>query len=129
MMCCFGGDTNWVDGHVVSDGNGCCRACRLEPAADGTSMATRAPRAQGAGVVRLEGSDRMIVLFRVADRAIDRIRVFSEDCELDAGGRTITWLEGVRPADSVDAPGVVCCPGRRPARSRERRRDHRNRAA
>ena len=22
MMCCFGGDTNWVDGHVVSDGNG-----------------------------------------------------------------------------------------------------------
>jgi HEAT repeats len=101
MMCCFGGDTNWVDGHVVSDGDGCCRACRLEPAADGTSMATRAPRAQGAAVVRLEGSDRMIVLFRVAERAIDRIRVFSEDCELDAGGRTITWLEGVRPAESV----------------------------
>jgi HEAT repeat protein len=101
MMCCFGGDTNWVDGHVVSDGNGCCRACRLEPAADGTSMATRAPRAQGAAVIQLERSDRMIVLFRVADRAVDRIRVFSEDCELDAGGRTITWLEAVRPADSV----------------------------
>ena len=43
----------------------------------------------------------MVVLFRVAERAIDRIRVFSEDCELDAGGRTVTWLEGVRPADSV----------------------------
>jgi HEAT repeat protein len=67
-------------------------------------MATRAP-AGAAGVakniVRLEGSDRMVVLFRVLDRAVDRIRVFSEDCELDAGGKTITWLEGVRPADSI----------------------------
>jgi len=102
VMCCFSGDTTWVNGTVVmSDGNTCCRACRLEPAADGTSMATRAPRGTGAGVVRLEGSDRMIVLFRVADRLVDRIRVFSEDCELDAGGRTVTWLEAVRPADSV----------------------------
>ena len=32
---------------------------------------------------------------------VDRVRVFSEDCELDAGGREITWLNGVRPADSV----------------------------
>ena len=102
IMCCFGNDTGWVNGNVVmSDGNACCRACRLEPAADGTSMATRAPGAARSGVVRLEGSDRMIVLFRVANRAVDRIRVFSEDCELDAGGRTVTWLEAVRPADSV----------------------------
>ena len=43
----------------------------------------------------------MVVLFRVAERAVDRIRMFSEDCELDAGGRTITWLEAVRPADSI----------------------------
>ena len=106
VMCCFSGDTTWINGSVViSDGNGCCRACRLEPSADGTSMATRAPATAGTGtagnVVRLEGSDRMVVLFRVAERAVDRIRVFSEDCELDAGGRTVTWLEGVRPADSV----------------------------
>ena len=106
VMCCFSGDTTWVNGNVVmSEGNACCRACRLEPAADGTSMATRAPTTAGTGtaknVVRLEGSDRMIVLYRVAERAVDRIRVFSEDCELDAGGRTVTWLEGVRPADSI----------------------------
>jgi hypothetical protein len=106
VMCCFSGDTTWVNGNVVmSEGNACCRACRLEPAADGTSMATRAPAAAGSGtarsVVRLESSDRMIVLYRVAERAVDRIRVFSEDCELDAGGRTVTWLEGVRAADSI----------------------------
>ncbi len=104
VMCCFGSDTTWVNGNVVmSDGSSCCRACRLEPSSDGTSMATRSPGAAGAtrNVVRLAGSERMVVLFRVAERAVDRIRVFSEDCELDAGGRTITWLETVRPAESV----------------------------
>ena len=29
------------------------------------------------------------------------MRVFSEDCQLDAGGRTVIWLDGVRPAESV----------------------------
>jgi hypothetical protein len=99
-MCCFSGDTVWVNGSVASsEGGACCRACRLEPAADGSSMASRAPAA--AGVVRLQGSERMVVLFRIAERAVDRIRVFSEDCALDAGGRAVTWLEGVRPADSI----------------------------
>ena len=101
IMCCFSGDTVWVNGTVVSsDGRGCCQACRLEPTADGTSMASRAQRGQQ-GVVRLEGSDRMVVLFRVASRQVDRIRVFSEDCELDAGGRSVTWLDGVRSTDSI----------------------------
>jgi HEAT repeat protein len=54
-----------------------------------------------AGVIKLEGSDRMMVLFRIADRAVDRVRVFSEDCQLDAGGRPVRWLENVRPADSI----------------------------
>jgi HEAT repeat protein len=101
IMCCFSGDTVWVnDGVVSSDGRRCCGACRLEPSADGTSMARRAP-VSGGNVVRLEGSDRMIVLFRVESRAVDRIRVFSEDCELDAGGRPVIWLDNVRPADSI----------------------------
>jgi hypothetical protein len=104
VMCCFNGDASWNTGGVtMSDGSSCCRACRLEPAADGTSMTTRsaAPGQSQPGVVRLEGSERMVVLFRIAERAVDRIRVFSEDCELDAGGRTVTWLEGVRPSESI----------------------------
>ena len=132
VMCCFSGDTTWVNGNVVmSEGNGCCRACRLEPSADGTSMATRAPATAGTGtarnVVRLEGSDRMVVLFRVAERAVDRIRVFSEDCELDAGGRTVTWLEGVRPADSIAVLESYATPadGRRDRVDRRRDLGHR----
>ena len=123
-MCCFGGDTTWVSGNVVrSDRSGCCRACRLEPSADGTSMATRAPggnrRPAPSG---WKASDRMVVLFRVVDRAVDRIRVFSEDCELDAGGRTVIWLDGcARPRASRCSSRSRA--GRRPARSRRRRRD------
>jgi hypothetical protein len=101
IMCCFGGETTWINGQVVSSSNrACCRSCKLEPSADGTSMAARAP-AGGTGVVRLEASDRMIVLIRVEAREVDRVRVFSEDCELDAGGRQVTWLSDVRPADSI----------------------------
>ena len=43
----------------------------------------------------------MIVLYRVENRAVERIRVFSEDCQLDAGGRPVRWLENVGPADSI----------------------------
>jgi HEAT repeat protein len=109
VMCCFGGDTTFVDGTVVvgqassSDSRSCCRACRLEPAADGTSMARRAPGAaqNASGVVQLERSDRFVVLFRIVAKEVERVRVFSEDCELDAGGRTIAWLQNVRTADSI----------------------------
>ena len=101
MMCCFNSGTNWVNGNVtMSDGQGCCGACRLEPGAEGTSMSTR-PQTTGTGTVKLEGSGRMIVLFRIAEKKVDRVRVFSEDCELDAGGKPVVWLQDVRPADSV----------------------------
>ena len=43
----------------------------------------------------------MVVLFRIADRKVERVRVFSEDCRLDAGGRPVKWIENVRPAESV----------------------------
>ncbi len=101
VMCCFGGDTTWVNGTVVSsDAQSCCRACRLEPAADGVSIAKRAPAA-GGPAIKLSGSERMVVLFRVVGREVERIRTFSEDCALDAGGRQVTWLENVQAADSI----------------------------
>ncbi len=120
VMCCFDGDTTFINGTVVSsDARSCCRACRLEPAADGTSMARRAPGAtQGAapGVVQLERSDRFVVLFRVVAKEVERIRVFSEDCQLDAGGRTITWLQNVPTADSIALLESLATADRRPDR-------------
>jgi hypothetical protein len=99
VMCCFNGGTSFVNG-TVSDASGCCGLCRLENSS-GTTMSTRSQAPTPAGVIKLEGSDQMIVLFRIADRAVERVRTFSEDCQLDAGGRPVRWLENVRPADSI----------------------------
>jgi HEAT repeat protein len=99
VMCCGNGGTSVVNG-IVTDSSGCCGLCRLENSS-GTTMSTRSQPATASGVIKLEGSDQMIVLFRVADRAVERIRVFSEDCQLDAGGRPVRWLENVRPSDSI----------------------------
>ncbi|HLK48575.1 MAG TPA: HEAT repeat domain-containing protein [Bryobacteraceae bacterium] len=53
------------------------------------------------GVVHLEPPDHAVILFRVEAGAVTRIRVLSPDCEIDAGGAPVHWLEDVRPADST----------------------------
>jgi HEAT repeat protein len=85
-MCCYGdGGMTW---------------CGLEPS-ETRSRNAASLRTPDSGPVRLEGPDSMIVLFRIEDKAVQKIRTFTPDCELDAGGRTIHWLEGVAPAESV----------------------------
>ena len=96
VMCCSG-DT-YISGSMAS--GTCCGACRLEPGGQGTTI-VRSESPVAGGTVKLEGSARMVVLLRVADRRVERVRMFSEDCQLDAGGRPVRWLENVRPSDSV----------------------------
>lgn len=55
----------------------------------------------GGGRVALEGSREITVLYRVRQAQVHKIRVFSEDCELDAGGLPVFWLTGVDPDESV----------------------------
>lgn len=95
-ICCTDSGTS-VTG--AADG-GCCGICRLENAT--TAARNAAPSFRGdTPAIKLEASDRLVVLFRVAERSIERVRVFSEDCRLDAGGRPVRWLQDVRPADSI----------------------------
>jgi hypothetical protein len=54
------------------------------------------------GPLKLEGPDHLFVLYRIADRRVDRIRVASSQCPLDIGGLTLHWLTGVTPAASLD---------------------------
>lgn len=85
-MCCG----NW------SDGGGCCGRCRLETGSkEGTSMSTHD------GAVKLESPARFYVLFRAANGRVEKIRAYSEDCSLDAGGRTVYWLSNIEPEDSI----------------------------
>jgi hypothetical protein len=100
--CCYGGNGGIIiDGDNWNNGNGnsCCGQCRLEdrPAGTSTTTTTRA----ATGPIKLEGSPSFAVLFRVVSHQIDKLRVFSADCELDAGGRTVHLLTGVPAAESI----------------------------
>jgi HEAT repeats len=96
-FCCDG--TTWIsDGIVIT--NGRLATCGLEPG-DRNLRTSQGQPIQNQSPIRLEGPDTMVVLYRVEEKAVQRIRIFSPDCELDAGGRTIQWLDGVNAGDSV----------------------------
>jgi HEAT repeats len=90
LLCC--GDYDVMRDRV----RGRCGSCRLEGHDDGTNITSR-----DGGNVRLEGGQRIVVLFRVEQKQIGKIRVVSEDCMLDAGGRSVIWLTGAKPTESV----------------------------
>jgi HEAT repeat protein len=85
-MCCFHGDGD----------SGCCRGCRLEESR-GESQGTRQSQA-----VQLEPSRSLLVLARADAGRLDKLRAYSSDCPLDAGGRRVYWLDGVEARQSVD---------------------------
>ena len=49
-----------------------------------------------------DSPDQILVLFRVADKSVGKIRVFTDDCELDGGGLTVHWLTDVMPKESIN---------------------------
>ena len=53
------------------------------------------------GVIHLEPPDHAVILFRVDNGAVERIRTLSPDCEIDAGNLPVHWLADVKPAESV----------------------------
>ncbi len=57
--------------------------------------------ASNSGVVHLEPPDHMLVLLRIEGGAVERVRAVSADCEIDAGGVPVHWLNDVQPAQSV----------------------------
>ncbi len=49
----------------------------------------------------LEGPTALFVLLRVEQKQIVKVRNATPDCEIDAGGLSVTWLTGVSAAASV----------------------------
>jgi len=80
-----------------SDGNTFVRGETLER----TDGSRPTPFAPASGPVRLEGGTSLVVLARVVDGRLERLRSIGDDCPVDAGGATINWLTGVTPAESV----------------------------
>jgi hypothetical protein len=87
-ICCSGGDWN---------SNGNCGTCRLENGEHGVNVMHN----DSDGMVMLEGSRELAVLFRAENHQITKIRIASTDCTLDAGGLPFLWLTNVKPAESV----------------------------
>jgi hypothetical protein len=77
--------------------NGSWGACGLEPG----NHAVMDRTGSGGGTAHLEGDATVMVLLRVADKTVQKIRTFSSDCQLDAGGRTIYWLDSANGGDSI----------------------------
>ena len=87
QMCCFDS--------ISSRGVGCCGGCRLEESDSFTMSTDRDTK------VVLEGPERFFVLFRVESGSVQKIRPFSEGCELDAGRLPFYWLTGVSVDESL----------------------------
>ncbi len=86
---------------VAGDRQMCCwddnqRGCFLESGPHRTAS----PAAAGQPV-KLEGPTHLVVLYRIEDHQVGKVRVFTPECELDAGGLPFIWLTGANPSESV----------------------------
>jgi len=88
-VCCG----HWSNGSYAG---GCCN---IESDSGMNMTNSRDGKDELKPVVALEPA--LFVFFRVAERQVTTVRVFSADCELDAGGLAVTWLTGVRPEESI----------------------------
>ena len=57
---------------------------------------------QSTDPIRLEPADFFFVMFRVEEKQITRIRTYSANCPLDAGGKAVHWFTNVSVNDSVN---------------------------
>jgi HEAT repeat protein len=86
---------------VPGDHQSCCwndnqRGCFLEPHTNSQTVAI-APNQP----VKLEGPTHLVVLFRIDVHQIVKVRTFTPECELDAGGLPFVWLTGADASDSI----------------------------
>lgn len=84
---------------VPGDGQSCCwnndsRGCGLEGQRNITVGANGSP-------IKLEGPTHIAILLRIEQGNVGKIRSFSVDCPLDAGGLPFVWLTNVKPTESV----------------------------
>lgn len=90
------GEHSLCCGNYNSGENTGCGTCSLENE-HGNTFGNR----RSGGTVNLERGGQLVVLLRVADKHVMKIRLASDDCKLDAGGLRVVWLTGVKAEESV----------------------------
>ncbi len=86
---------------IPGDRQMCCwnddqRACFLEP-----HTGRQAVSASANQTVKLEGPTHVVVLYRIENHQVEKVRSFTPECTLDAGGLPFVWLTGATPGESV----------------------------
>ncbi len=95
-MCCY----DYI-GRTATHG-GCCRLEEKPDGVDIRSADEKPGEKPEERPVALEASPVFFVFVRAAGGKVQKIRTFSQECEIDAGGRKIFWLADVRGAESVE---------------------------
>jgi HEAT repeat protein len=99
-MCCF----ESLD-HFRDAGSKCCMGCRMDSDKGGSfsgSITDCTPP---------EPAPYAFLFLRVADKQIGRVRVFSAECPLDFAGLPLTWLESVKPEQSIELLAALATSG------------------
>jgi HEAT repeat protein len=86
---------------IPGDHQSCCwndnqRGCFLEPHSNSKAAFVSANQP-----VKLEGPTHVVVLYRIENHQVMKVRSFTPECELDAGGLPFIWLTGASAAESV----------------------------
>lgn len=76
-----------------SHGETCCGGCSLE-----NEHSTFQGHAQNC---QLEAPKTFYVFLRASQGKVEKVRMFTPNCAIDAGGMTVYWLQDVKPADSI----------------------------
>jgi hypothetical protein len=85
---------------IPGDRQSCCwdngGGCSLEHHSGDPGVTVSRPQ-----TVKLEGPTHLVVLYRVENHQIGKIRSFTPECDLDAGGLPFIWLTGVTAPESI----------------------------
>lgn len=101
-MCCF----DSLD-QFRGVGGRCCLGCRMD-SDKGASLSGTMP-----DCTPPEPVPYAFLFLRIADKQISRVRVFSAECPLDFAGLPLTWLENVKPEQSVELLSSLATSGDR----------------
>jgi hypothetical protein len=93
----IGGPRSLCNWYVDED-----RAVRGFLASTGAPGASSVPQiTPPTGPVPIEAGTGLVVLARLVDGRVERLRTLTDDCPVDAGGRTIYWFDGIAAARSL----------------------------
>jgi hypothetical protein len=90
-------------GQIYHDGHtDYCGTCNLEHEHGELIHVQSSEKNKDGATVKLENDSNLMILYRLDQKQVMRIRMASSNCTLDAGGLRVIWLTGVKPEDSVN---------------------------